>query len=45
MTNEIEMKPGIVSSEIKPQIIIDNLNIQGFHNTDLDKNVKDPHRT
>ncbi len=37
MTNEIEMKPGIVSSEIKPQIIIDNLNIQGFHNTDLDK--------
>ncbi len=37
MKEQIEMKPGIISSEIKPQIIIDNLNIQGFHNIDLDK--------
>lgn len=36
MTNEIEMKPGIIRSEIKPQIIIDNFQ-GGYHNLDLDK--------
>lgn len=37
MTNEIEMKPGIISSEIKPQIIIDDLSSKGIHNINLDK--------
>lgn len=42
MTEEkpIQMNPGIIRSEIKPQIIIDNFEQKGYHNINLEKSRK-----